>query len=380
MSDFQDMVKPPVTEEIAVKLAKDLYGFTARDVKQFVSYDDKNFYFKADSTYDNAHIASLCHEGYLLKVINSQDSESPELYDAQNLLILHLAKAGMVVPEPVKNKFGDLKSMEYLTLEKSDEQKLNNVNDPPKKGFLVRVLKFVPGKILYDIDPWTTDHLFQCGTYLSKMDKELQSFDHKGLEARSSYIWFLSSAPKVKEYIFAVDNEDHKKLVTSIIDAFLNEVEPVKDQLASGPIHGDFNEQNILLIEREKGSGKYDVHAAIDFGDAHKNPLVYDLAITIMYLMTRCTQIHPSMAGAHVIAGYQTVRKITDLEMSLLRTLVASRYAQSLTLGAYAYSKDPGNEYLLTTAKNGWKNLTEFWDIPPEELYTEWRKIISSYA
>jgi hydroxylysine kinase len=382
MSDLvqpEEMFKPPVTKEIAVRLIKHLYGFTAKDVKQFVSYDDKNFYFKANSIYDNSHVASLCEEGYLLKVTNSQDSESPDFFDAQNLMILHLAKAGMVMPEPIRNKSGDLKSIENMTVEFSEEQKLNNTDDdPPKKGFLVRVLKFVPGKILYNIHPWTTDHLHQCGKFLGKMDKELESFDHKGLEARDS-IWFLSNAPKVKEYIYAVPNEDHKTLVTSIFDTFLNEVEPVKDQLASGTIHGDFNEQNILMLEREKGSGKYDVHTAIDFGDSCKNPLIYELAITIMYMMTKCTMFHPNMAGAHVIAGYQTVRKITELEMSLLRTLVASRYAQSLTMGAYSYSQDPGNEYLLCTAKNGWNILTEFWNMPPKELYREWNKIISSY-
>ena len=30
------------------------------------------------------------------------------------------------------------------------------------------------------------------------------------------------------------------------------------------------------------------VHSVIDFGDSNRNPLVYEVAITIMYMMTRC--------------------------------------------------------------------------------------------
>ena len=29
------------------------------------------------------------------------------------------------------------------------------------------------------------------------------------------------------------------------------------------------------------------VHSVIDFGDSNRNPLVYEVAITIMYMMTR---------------------------------------------------------------------------------------------
>ena len=104
------------------------------------------------------------------------------------------------------------------------------------------------------------------------------------------------------------------------------------------------------MRETEPGSGRYRVHTAIDFGDAHVNPLVFELAITIMYMMTKVatrkkfnknhhwklgdykiavqqsTVVHPNMAGAHVVAGYKLERALPDLEWRLLRTLVASRY------------------------------------------------------
>ena len=55
------------------------------------------------------------------------------------------------------------------------------------------------------------------------------------------------------------------------------------------------------------------------------------------------------------------------------------RYAQSLVMGAYSYSQDPGNEYLLITSKTGWKTLTDFWSLSRQELYQQWDEIISEY-
>ena len=65
----------------------------------------------------------------------------------------------------IKNKKGALKSMEYM---------LPRPEDTTKKGYIVRVLRFIPGKILYDVSPWTAEHFFQSGKFVAKMDMELQ--------------------------------------------------------------------------------------------------------------------------------------------------------------------------------------------------------------
>jgi len=80
-----------------------------------------------------------------------------------------------------------------------------------------------------------------------------------------------------------------------------------------------------------------------------------------------------------VLAGYIKHRDMPLLERRLVRTCVAARYAQSLVMGAYSYSQDPGNEYLLITAKTGWKTLSDFWSVEEADLYREWDSIISSY-
>ena len=363
-----EIIKPPVTKEEATRLIRDLYGMNAASLKELNSYDDKNYFFKPDGDVANQHVGTVCENGYILKVTNSQDSKCPEVFDGQNEMILHLAKAGMTMPTPIKNKSGALKSLEMMS----------PTPGASPRGYLVRVLEFVPGKILYDVRPWTARHFFEVGKFVARMDRELQSFTHPGLADRK-HIWFLSSIPQLRDYLHALENAGNRKLVSEIIAAFEAQVVPEEANLARGVIHGDANEQNVLMTRRE-ADGEYEVSTVIDFGDSHVNPLVFELAITIMYMMTKSTVVHPNAVGGHVIAGYVTERKLPDLEMSLLRTLVASRYAQSMTLGAYSYAQDPGNEYLLTTTKDGWRILGDYWSHPSDKLYAEWNAIMGQYS
>ena len=126
--------------------------FRSTSVKEFNSYDDRNFYFKVpafqkvtihpdlahkvsfiqvDDEINNPHLKEICQDGYVLKVTNRfvfflvwndnlvfsfvemfplrQDSKDPSFTDAQNLLILHMAKvnalfAGMILKGSADSK------------------------------------------------------------------------------------------------------------------------------------------------------------------------------------------------------------------------------------------------------------------------------------
>ena len=54
-------------------------------------------------------------------------------------------------------------------------------------------------------------------------------------------------------------------------------------------------------------------YSVIDFGDTNKNPIIFELGITIMYMMTQCKSIHPNEAGGHVLAGYETIRTLPPI-------------------------------------------------------------------
>ena len=49
--------------------------FQVTEIKEMVSYDDKNYRVKVASKHSNPHITELWHGGYTLKVLNSMDSK-----------------------------------------------------------------------------------------------------------------------------------------------------------------------------------------------------------------------------------------------------------------------------------------------------------------
>jgi hypothetical protein len=59
-----------------------------------------------------------------------------------------------------------------------------------------------------------------------------------------------------------------------------------------------------------------------------------------------------------------------------------ARLAQSLVLGAYSHFLYPNNEYLLSSAQNGWKIIRRFYETDCKDLIGKWkhtkRALISS--
>jgi len=354
------IIKPQMDKELAQGLVRRLYGLEPVSCVEFNSYDDRNYFMVVDKEHKNPNIQQLNSPGYVLKVTNSQDSKDPDFTDAQNLMILHMAEE-LPVPVPIKDLDGNYKS-------------LQDING---QSHIVRLLKYIPGKILYDIPDWTTNHFYQCGELAARMDKILSTFDHPAYKSRSS-IWFLSSVPHITKFIHAVKDSSNKALAEDIISTFCKQVKPLEDTLPSGIIHGDLNEQNIL-VQKPENSDDYHVYSVLDFGDSQRSCYVFELAITIMYMMTQCRCIPANEAGGHVLAGYIKYRSMDNSEKKLLRTCVAARYAQSLVMGAYSYEQDPGNEYLLITSKNGWKILHDFWNVSEDQLYRKWSEIVEEY-
>ena len=151
-------------------------------------------------------------------------------------------------------------------------------------------------------------------------------------------------------------------------------------------IHGDYNEQNTLVrplpdqdLSLPPEDLQYENHGVIDFGDAFDSYLLFEIAILCMYIMVESKIVDPLLIPGHAIAGYCEHIQLNDTEKDLLKVAMAGRFCQSLVMGAYSYEQDPGNEYLLVTAKNGWRVFRALWTTPKEELYKNWEEIIENY-
>ena len=203
-------------------------------------------------------------------------------------------------------------------------------------------------------------------------------------------MWDLSNLLSLQAFIQYIKDDSQRVLAQTIVARFTAQVLPVQAQLPTAVAQNDANDHNIVV-----DSSHQHVAALLDFGDMVCTARVNELAICVAYgeltallepahtlrreeggiqllgcsLLLNCLLSVLCLAiallekddimpcASSIIATYTQARPLTAVEATLLHTLVASRLCQSVIMSAYSYSQDPGNEYLLVTAKPGWKTL-----------------------
>jgi Ser/Thr protein kinase RdoA (MazF antagonist) len=84
----------------------------------------------------------------------------------------------------------------------------------------------------------------------------MQNFSHDGYKNHKG-LWMLDSVANLDEFVYCV-NEAQRGMVEDIIEQFKSRVLKNSDQFPKQQIHGDFNEQNILVGKKE-GKADYSV-------------------------------------------------------------------------------------------------------------------------
>ncbi|CAK9300321.1 unnamed protein product [Gordionus sp. m RMFG-2023] len=282
-------------------------------------------------------------------------------------MMRYLYTRGINCPQIIPNIEGKDYSIEKLIIEKED------IPNRDKFGlYLIRMFNFIPGETLNDVTV-TPDLCYQAGKYIGKIDNYLLKFHHKGLEGHMT-IWSLGSVPKLVEFAPKIRDVNRKILANAIIERFSQLVTPHLSEFKKGVIHGDFNEHNIVVTKDSNDEHK--IYGVIDFGDVHISYYIFEIALCITYMMIKVEDSEVFSCGGHVLAGYLEEMSLSYEELNCLQLCICARLCQSLTMGEYTYSLDPGNEYLLSSAKRGWKVLDKIWEVDKEPLYNLWDEII----
>lgn len=147
----------------------------------------------------------------------------------------------------------------------------------------------------------------------------------------------LASVPKLEEFVNVVD-ESRRGMVEDVITKFQQKVLAHIDDFPQQMIHGDFNEQNIL-VNKSSSTGEYKIAGFIDFGDSQYSCLLFELAIAMTYMMLITGDIE---TGGYFLAGYRMNRLIPENEMNVLkvckkilrnsRLIFISRYCSSASV------------------------------------------------
>uniref|UniRef100_A0A7N9IGX6 Hydroxylysine kinase n=1 Tax=Macaca fascicularis TaxID=9541 RepID=A0A7N9IGX6_MACFA len=249
------------------------------------------------------------------------------------------------------------------------------------KSYLVRLLTYLPGRPIAEI-PISPQLLYEIGKLAAKLDKTLQKFHHPKLSSlhRKNFIWNLKNVPLLEKYLYVLGQNRNREIVEHVIHLFKEEVMTKLSHFRECINHGDLNDHNILIESSKSASGnaEYQVSGILDFDDMSYGYYVFELAITIMYMMIESK--NPIQVGGHVLAGFESITPLTAVEKGALFLLVCSRFCQSLVMAAYSCQLYPENkDYFMVTAKTGWKHLQQMFDMGQKAVEEIWFETAKSY-
>ncbi|XP_063058041.1 hydroxylysine kinase-like [Engraulis encrasicolus] len=346
--------KPNLSHAQVSELVRRLYCLTDSEIRPLPSYDDQNFF------------VSVSEGGeYVLKVMNSGDSQNPTLLELQTHAMNFLHQKGLPAQTAIPTKAGVLMSLEEI-----------DCGFGPQK-YLVRLLTYLPGTTIAKI-PSSPAILYEVGKMAATMDNVFQEMEHPSLSVlqRDNFIWGLAQVPLLEKYLPAMDGDPMQQVVSKIIAQFKAEVIPKMASFRKCINHGDFNDHNILVMQDDQS--QYKISGILDFGDMSSGHYIFELAIAIMYMMIESTT--PVDVGGHVLAGYESVFPLNEAERDCLFLLVLCRFSQSLVMARYSVLQQPENEeYLMITSRTGIKHLSRLWELGKREVERTWFESAKKY-
>ena len=323
--------KPVVDEALARKVLSEHYGMNGIDkLSDLESYDDRNFRVELTSG-----------EVFTLKFHNGVETDNRSVIEAQDHVLRFLCSRGVVCPSPQKSMKGDFIIHVNVCM---------TGNPSEQKAVATRLLGWVHGTPMNQLESISETLIRQAGCFLGKMRVQLDTFDHPG--AHRVHQWDLIHTAEIEKYMDALQKADQKQLVRGIINEFKG-IQSKLRSLRHGVLQADFNDANIIVQEDR-------VAGVIDFGDLVHSARVNDVAIAIAYMMlTKRGREKPIDTGCVFLSGFCAEYALLPSEIELLYTLVCCRLAISVTIGAYSYMQQPENEYLLLHAQPAWDVLTK---------------------
>ncbi|KAG8189965.1 hypothetical protein JTE90_009104 [Oedothorax gibbosus] len=338
------MAKPNVTVDLAIELVKTIYGLQVTEIKSLNSFSDKNFHIKVSADHTNPNIDQISDDGYTLKIMNTLKSNLKGHFDAIHETMIRLHGKGLRVPQPIRNLDGTTWKLETLPLQESEGEVAKTL----KCG--IHLLTYIPGEPIANNEN-NEKMLFQWGELLAKFHISLKDFDCPELMEQ----WTFVNAKNFRLAKGILDSmpegsmaPEAKLLVEDVLDRFSSEYEKHISDLPQGFLHGDFNDHNILFRTTET-TGSYCVDGILDFDEMHHGSYAWDLGILLGHALLVKKTIDPLEAVRHAVAGYQSVRKLSEKELLFLKIAMECRVALMCFIST-AVDKDPSNSYILMIA------------------------------
>ncbi|XP_038044704.1 hydroxylysine kinase-like [Patiria miniata] len=374
---------PFVTEKDAAELVLRLYSIKAIEVKELDSYMDRAFVVRSapgkgiDGQTD-----------FILKVLNTDETtDPPDTVAVQMKVLDHLRQfPELKCQVPVPTVDGKLLSYEML----QNDSMSNGIVTSRKGLSAVRMFVYLQGQPLDDVAPVPSEFFYKMGQHIGDLQHALQTYpgNVEPLKEKANVCyWFSENIQQIKHHLQVVEDPLRRALVEEVIDETLGTVTPIQEDLRKGIVVYDCSHWNLLVRSADSANGTkqsdkttagdFEISGIIDFDTMVHTALVYEIAVSMMYLML-CSD-SPLECTAHLLAGFESRAPLSQDERHLLRVLIAGRFVYSLIYGLVLHKAQPQNASILSSQVRGWECLELLWKKSSEDLMNLWDKIKRLY-
>ena len=301
---------PNFSNESIARILMELYGLEG-EISSLVSFEDQNARIKTSVG------------TYVFKIANQKWSH--EFLQMQTNVLGYLKERapGLVFPDIVLTSQGQ--SITYVD------------------GFGIRLLTYLEGD-LFTHTPKSPELYQDIGRFMGQFSAAMVNYSAEVAEG-SDELWKLDNVMACKDYLPEVIDADAKDRIARLYEVYEEKILPKLSSLRKAVIHGDANEQNILVASHTPKK----VSGLIDFGEMQWASQVNDLAITLAYSLLGEDDI--AMASEKIIEGYDNEFKLQQEEREILYYLMAMRLVTNITMTSYAARLFPENVYILIAQK-----------------------------
>ncbi|GJM32064.1 MAG: 4-aminobutyrate aminotransferase [Saprospiraceae bacterium] len=319
----------------AETFARTHYGINGK-AKKLMGEVDFNFYLKSDDGKE-----------YTLKVSRPNADIQAIVFQADIMNHLAASEIPLGLPAVVPSTDGK----QYIEIE-------NNR--------VLRLQKWVPGRMLSEVNPRSPELLESWGKTAGLMSKHFAGFDHPA--AHRFYKWNPSETLDSRKYSQHIQGQEAQEVADYFWRLFETQALPHLSALRKSVNYNDAHEHNLLTHGDVKTP---QVTGVIDFGDALYTETVNELAIACAYACMYMPD--PLQAACHVVRGYHQVFPLEEKELAVLFPLICARLMNTVANAAWNKHNEPDNEYLLISEKPAWDLLKKLRNVSPAFAHFSFR-------
>lgn len=272
------------------------YGFTVEGQKRLGGEVDQNVWLQTDDGSQFLFKASV--------------GEVNEALRWQETVLSHLERSAPDIPVP------------RLVLSLTGEGMLSLESGGSR--FVVRLLSWLPGSMLAELDDVPLHLLAELGTVAARLTLSLAQLSATPV---GSHHWDIRrSRTAVDEALPFVSESADRRCVTRLMAEF-DRMLPRLEKLPTGVVHQDLNDFNVLALPGP--DGRMVISGVLDVNDSLYTVRVAELAIAVAYALLR--QEDPLEAAAAVVAGFHATAPLTEEEVTVVFPLAAARLCVNAT-------------------------------------------------